>query len=89
MRTKNNDHDVQFLKYGVQWTDRQTDGSDTVEVGAPPKNDQFSIFNRKIKKKLWTDKNDKRMNRLFCSKCKFWEYSCWKRVKKAISINMG
>ena len=52
MRTKNNDHDVQFLKYGVQWTDRQTDGSDTVEVGAPPKNDQFSIFNRKIKKKL-------------------------------------
>ena len=63
MRTKNNDHDVQFLKYGVQWTDRQTNGSDTVEVGAPPKNDQFSIFNRKIKKnyelirmiKEWTD----------------------------------
>ena len=23
MRSKNNDHDVQFLKYGVQWTDRR------------------------------------------------------------------
>ena len=44
--------DVQFLRQGVQWTDKQTDGQTDrqkkwhIEVGAPPKNSDTEIKNK-------------------------------------------
>ena len=43
---------------------------------------QFSILNKKRKKNVWTfNMIIEWMDKIFCSKCKFWECSRYKRAK--------